>query len=548
MWIEHTFDTVTHVERVGELITTIRAAADELSSLDLTALAPQQLGELVQQIEHTRCLVDAASNAALDRFDADGAAAYDGLRSTTSWLRQRCQMTGASAARRVRTARALRHLPIVAEGFRTGRFSADQADLFARNRNPRTAEAMTVDEAALAALADHLRPDDFARELRGWAEMVDTDGTEPDAGHRDRSFNFVQTLDDTWTGRLDLSAADGLFVHHAIDAMAEALYRTHEAGDHPTAVDGDALRADDSLGPTSGATAGGTRSTPSTNDDRAVRTPTQRRADALVELIRRGTGRSPQANQPADTTQPGTDTPDTGDSPAGTPGTGDSPVGSGPPTIPRVTLYLTLDAGDLEAGRGADALDGHHLGAHATNRLLCDAAITRVLTDPTTGAVLNFGRDRRVVTPAQRAALAIRDSGCSFPGCTAPPQDCEAHHIIYWRDGGPTDIDNLTLACWATHHPLAHEGGWHIIATPGGRPTWLRPDHTPLQQEPGWHAPPESAQRPRLASRPPGVQIHPHQRGRPRHSRANKNDTDESDTDELVRIARERARELQHAA
>jgi hypothetical protein len=151
-----------------------------------------------------------------------------------------------------------------------------------------------------------------------------------------------------------------------------------------------------------------------------------------------------------------------------------------------VTLYLTVDAGDLEGGRGADSLDGHHLGPAATDRLLCEAAITAVLRDPFSGAVLNFGRNRRVVAPAQRAALAIRDGGCSFPGCTAPPEDCDAHHIVHWRDGGPTDIDNLALACWATHHPLAHEGGWHIVAVPHGRPRWLRPDRTPVDTGPGW--------------------------------------------------------------
>ena len=135
---------------------------------------------------------------------------------------------------------------------------------------------------------------------------------------------------------------------------------------------------------------------------------------------------------------------------------------------------VTVDAGDLEGGRGADSLDGHHLGPAATDRLLCEAAITAVLRDPFSGAVLNFGRNRRVVAPAQRAALAIRDGGCSFPGCTAPPEDCDAHHIVFWRNGGRSDIDNLTLACWATHHPLVHEGGWHIVAVPDGRPRWLR--------------------------------------------------------------------------
>ena len=368
-------------------------------------------------------------------------------------------------------------LPEVADGFRAGRFSADQVDLFARNHHARTADAMAHDESALAALADRLRPDDFARELRGWAEMVDTDGAEPDPGHRGRSFSLVQTLDDTWIGRLDLSSADGLFLHGAVEAMAEALYRAHESG-HSTAVDGDALRPDDGPGPIGGATTDGTRS-------RA-----QRRADALLELVRRGCGRAAGADA-------------AGVAGTAVDGAADARASARRRATPRVNLYLTIDAGDLEGGRGADTLDGHHLGVTATDRLLCDAAITAVLRDPFSGAVLNFGRSRRVVTPAQRAALALRDGGCSFPGCTAPPEDCDAHHIVFWRNGGRSDIDNLTLACWATHHPLVHEGGWHIVAVPDGRPRWLRPDRSPVDTAPGWDhdvAPPDEAPAP---SEPP---------------------------------------------
>jgi hypothetical protein len=167
--------------------------------------------------------------------------------------------------------------------------------------------------------------------------------------------------------------------------------------------------------------------------------------------------------------------------------------------------------------------------------------------------VLNFGRNRRVVTPAQRAALAIRDGGCSFPGCTAPPEDCDAHHIVYWRNGGRSDIDNLTLACWATHHPLAHEGGWHIVAVPHGRPRWLRPDRTPVDTAPGWEH----------HSDPPGDAPGRGEPPRPRHLRALSPTADHGPPDRagppdedgyqvddertLIVLARERARALRAA-
>jgi hypothetical protein len=294
-------------QRATELIGSIVAAASELASMALSSLDPAALGALLSDAERARSHVDAAANRVLARFDAIGAAGHDGLRTTGAWLRQRCQMTSATAARRVRTARALRDLPVVAEGFRTGRFSADQADLFARARTPRTAEAMTQDESTLAALADRLRADELARELRGWVELVDTDGAEPDPGHRGRSFSFVQTLDGAWTGRLDLSGADGWMVDRAVAAMAEALRGSCESGEE-------------------------------------TRSPAQRRADALVELVRRGCGQG--------TSQ------------------GDADRADARRRAPRVTLHLTLNAGDLEGGRGADPCDGGHLGPAGTDRIL----------------------------------------------------------------------------------------------------------------------------------------------------------------------------------
>lgn len=541
----------------GELIDTIRDAAGELAGLDLRSIPLHELGGLLQQVESARAVVDAAANTVLDRFDAEGASSYDGLRSTNSWLRQHCQMTGATAARRVRTARALRQLPEVAQRFRTGRFSADQADLFARNLTPRTAEAMAEDEALLAGLAEQMRPDDLARELRGWAELADSDGAEPDPGHRGRAFTFVQTLDDTWTGRLDLSAADGLFLNDAVDAMAEALYRAHEAG-RPSSVDSNAPRPDDSPDSTGAERAGGVQFS---EPEPPLRTTAQRRADALLELVRLGSGRAGSARRAgaADRARSAGRAVDGAGAAAVADGAADADDGAvthgeasapGHPTIPRVTLHLVLDAADLEGGRGADSLDGHHLGPAATDRLLCDAAISRVLTDPFSGVALDFERRRRLVSPAQRTALALRDGGCSFPGCTAPPHDCDAHHIVHWRDGGRTNLDNLALCCWATHHQLVHEGGWHLVAVPHGRPMWLRPDGTPVETRPGWtlqHDPPATTQQeaPRRRGLTPAGSRFGSAHGPPRSP------TDPDLSDPVVRAdvarARERVRHLRAA-
>jgi predicted restriction endonuclease len=38
---------------------------------------------------------------------------------------------------------------------------------------------------------------------------------------------------------------------------------------------------------------------------------------------------------------------------------------------------------------------------------------------------------------------------------------CNLHHIVWWRHGGATDLDNLVPLC-TTHHARIHNDGWVI--------------------------------------------------------------------------------------
>ncbi len=87
-------------------------------------------------------------------------------------------------------------------------------------------------------------------------------------------------------------------------------------------------------------------------------------------------------------------------------------------------------------------------------RMTCDCSIARVLVRGKS-VVLDLGRSTPMVSEAQRRALAIRDGGCTEPGCSAPPDWCDAHHEWHWADGGPTDLSNLELKC-RRHHVAAH--------------------------------------------------------------------------------------------
>jgi len=166
-----------------------------------------------------------------------------------------------------------------------------------------------------------------------------------------------------------------------------------------------------------------------------ARSPGQARADALVALARAGldAGRLPEL-------------------------AGERPH-----------LTITADVATVAglAARGGGTADWvGAVTAETVRRLGCDASLTRVLLAGPS-EVLDVGRRTRVVSPAQRRALVVRDGGCRFPGCDRPPWWTDAHHLLHWADGGPTDLANLVLLCRG-HHRLLREGGWALAGDPAG--------------------------------------------------------------------------------
>ena len=156
--------------------------------------------------------------------------------------------------------------------------------------------------------------------------------------------------------------------------------------------------------------------------------------------------------------------------------------GQAPPEEParRRRARRRADRGTVSAGNGrrrparpgwlARALSPYavparleHAGpvdADTLELLACNATIRAALLAPS-GALLDLGRTQRLATPAQKTALLARDGGCVIPGCTVPGDACDAHHVQWWTRGGPTDLDNLALAC-GRHHTEIHQDTWEI--------------------------------------------------------------------------------------
>jgi hypothetical protein len=93
------------------------------------------------------------------------------------------------------------------------------------------------------------------------------------------------------------------------------------------------------------------------------------------------------------------------------------------------------------------------------------------------------GRRSRVVSPAQRTLLGQLDGECCrFPGCTRT-RNLHAHHVVFWRDGGPTDLSNLLLVC-SRHHTLIHRDGYQLLLQPDRSLTVTTADGTALLHHP----------------------------------------------------------------
>ena len=147
------------------------------------------------------------------------------------------------------------------------------------------------------------------------------------------------------------------------------------------------------------------------------------------------------------------------------------------------TVIITIDIEDLLNGIGYGITsDGTLISTDQVRRMADQAEAYYAFMDRN-GVVLNLGRTRRIASRGQSAALIARDRGCSFPGCDRAPEWSERHHIIPWIDGGPTDLNNLTLLCVYHHHNFATRG-WTCRINPDGITEWRPPKSVDGDQKP----------------------------------------------------------------
>ena len=129
-------------------------------------------------------------------------------------------------------------------------------------------------------------------------------------------------------------------------------------------------------------------------------------------------------------------------------------------------MGLAENPGQL-AGYGA-------IPASVARRLAADGNWQRFVSDPTTGNLLDFGREK--YSPPQELVdyLLARDRICRFPGCRRAGQSSDIDHAQSWETGGETNPANLGLLC-RRHHRMKTHGGWSLESNPDGSCLWKSP-------------------------------------------------------------------------
>jgi Domain of unknown function (DUF222) len=366
---------------------------DALIADDPGALEDAELRANLVAFAAARARLDAAEAATIAEFDQRCVFVLDGQTNTKSWLAHHTHLSREIAGARVKRAKHLRHMPLMAKALVAGVVTEGHAVAMGRCLAPRLAMAFERDEAVLVEAAVALEVDDFVKVITEWISKCDEDGVEPAAPELSELRASV-----TLNGRVktdgDFEAEDGAELLAELEAIYEELWREDQAADKD-----DPLR----------------------NRSRA-----QRLAAAEVEMARRSSS--------VRRTDPNSE--DASARPRGV-------------QILAVVQYEEL----LEKYGTGELESGLTLQETVLERWRCDSSWGRILMEGES-AVLDAGRTTYQPNPAQRRALAARDKGCMVAGCGRKARWCQAHHVVPFP-AGPTSMENLVLLCHR-HHKFVH--------------------------------------------------------------------------------------------
>jgi len=314
-----------------------------------------ELDRLGDEIAELSAHLDAATARLLElirEFDARGGW-NTGFRSCAAWLSWRVGLDLGAARERVRVARALGTLPLLAEALACGELSYAKVRALTRVATRETeARLLGVGRAGTAAHVERI--------VRGW-RCVDRRAEAREAKHRhtSRALRVYQDEDGMVVVRGRLEPEVGALVLQALAAARESLYQRARERD----------RASTGFGNVS------------------AETPpmAQQQADALALLAETALHHGLDPGAPGERYQ--------------------------------VVVHVDAPVLADPEQPGQSVLEGGtHVSAETSQRLACDASRV-VMRHDGEGRLLEVGARTRTIPPALRRALHHRDQGCRFPGC-----------------------------------------------------------------------------------------------------------------------------------
>ncbi|GAA1205639.1 HNH endonuclease signature motif containing protein [Pseudonocardia alaniniphila] len=162
-------------------------------------------------------------------------------------------------------------------------------------------------------------------------------------------------------------------------------------------------------------------------------------------------------------------------------------------TVPLDTLRGTSDEPGELAGYGP-------IPAEQARELAADpeSVWRRLVTDPLSGALLDYGTTRYRPPPHLTEHLIARHQHCQHPGCRVPAHLCDLDHNQPYNptnDQGPTSAANLGPKC-RPHHRLKGYPGWSVNQHVDGSIIWTTPSGHTYRVDP----PPLTEPRPSTAA------------------------------------------------
>ena len=141
-----------------------------------------------------------------------------------------------------------------------------------------------------------------------------------------------------------------------------------------------------------------------------------------------------------------------------------------------VTVNVTIDLPTLLGlAENPGQLSGYGaIPASVARELASDATWKRFITDPQTGNLLDYGREKYEPPQALVDFLLARDRTCRFPGCRQSASRADIDHAQSWEIGGETTPENLGLLC-RRHHRLKTHGKWSLVSNADGSCNWTSP-------------------------------------------------------------------------